>query len=149
MAALQQVVDRHDIYRTSVVWHGVREPVQVVWRRAVLPVTEVVLDRDGGAPVDQLLALSATPMDLGRAPLLDVHVAPEPDGDRWLVLVRAHHMVQDHTTLEAVYEEVRAFLSGRGAQLPPPLPFRELVAHARGGCPGPSTNGSSPSCWRM
>ncbi|MFJ2796259.1 amino acid adenylation domain-containing protein [Streptomyces sp. NPDC087290] len=130
--ALQRVVDRHDIYRTSIVWEGLSVPVQVVWRHAGLPVREVTLDPRSADPVAELLAAGGASVDLGRAPLVHLHVAGMPDG-RWLALMRAHHMVQDHTAVELMLREVREFLAGRGGELPPSLPFRNFVAQARGG----------------
>ncbi|MFC4121996.1 non-ribosomal peptide synthase/polyketide synthase, partial [Nonomuraea zeae] len=130
--ALRQVVNRHDVYRTSIVWQGLREPVQVVWRRAELPVHEVTLGGQGGDLAERLVAHVGRTMDLGRAPLMSVHVTPVPGIGRWLGLIRVHHMAQDHTALEVVIDEVRAFLEGRGAALPEPMPFRDFVAQARG-----------------
>ncbi|MFJ3928566.1 amino acid adenylation domain-containing protein, partial [Streptomyces sp. NPDC090022] len=131
--AFQQVMDRHDIYRTSIVWEGLSEPVQVVRRHADLPVTEVALDPDATDPVADLLARVGTSMDLDRAPLITVHVAVLPGTERRLALLRLHHMVQDHTAVETLIGEVEAFMAGRGSGLPEPLPFRNLVAQARGG----------------
>ncbi|NEY36821.1 AMP-binding protein, partial [Streptomyces sp. PRKS01-65] len=135
--ALQKVLDRHDIFRTSIVWEGLREPVQVVWRHATLPVTEVALETRSGDPmadpIADLVAAGGATMDLGEAPLITVHTGRVPGAGQWLALVRVHHMVRDHTALEVLLAEVRAFLEGRGRELLEPLPFRTFVSQARGG----------------
>ncbi|WP_269330724.1 non-ribosomal peptide synthetase [Streptacidiphilus albus] len=145
LGALQLVVDRHDILRTGVFWHGLREPVQVVARRATLPVEEIDLDTFlGGVPeagsegdrppldaVARLLAAPRSSMDLTRAPLLRARIAAEPGSERWLLLLQRHHLVSDHTALDVLMAEIRAILVGRAAELPTPLPFRDFVAQAR------------------
>ena len=134
LVALQHVIDRHDIYRTSIAWEGLREPVQVVWRQARLPVTEVALDA-GPDVTGRLLALAGSRMNLRRAPLLRVHVAADPTADpgsdQWLALVQSHHMTEDHVAVDLMLEDVQALLSGEGEASAAPVPFREFVAHAR------------------
>ncbi|WP_243774860.1 non-ribosomal peptide synthetase [Actinomadura barringtoniae] len=131
VAALQQVVDRHDIYRSAVIWDGLREPVQVVWRQARIPVAPVELTASADEAPAALADLVGSSMDLGRAPLIDVHTA-EPQPGVWLALVRLHHIAQDHLGLEAVIGEVREILAGRSGDLPSAVPFREFVMQARG-----------------
>ena len=131
LSAVRRVIGRHDILRSAVVWEGLREPVQVVVREALLPVREVVL-AGGEDLVAALLAVGADPLDIGSAPLLRVFIAAQPEGaGRWLALLQVHHLVQDHTGLEVLMGEVRALLEGRGEDLPVPLPFRNFVARAR------------------
>ncbi len=131
VGALQQVVDRHDIYRTALAWQGLPEPVQVVVRRAGVPLTEVTLQNDPDL-FGQLLALGGARIAVDRAPLLRLLVAEDPGRPgRWLALLQIHHLILDHTGLEVVIGEIGAVLRGEGDQLAEPLPFRDFVAQAR------------------
>ncbi|MCK1405316.1 amino acid adenylation domain-containing protein, partial [Bradyrhizobium sp. 76] len=132
LAAVQRVVDRHDILRTSFVWEGLSSPAQVVWRRTPLEVTEVALDgSDGAEQLRQQFDPRQHRIDLGRAPLLRFVIAREPGSARWLLLELLHHLIGDHSTLEVMHAEVRAVLGGRDHELAAPQPFRNLVAQAR------------------
>ncbi|KGM27069.1 hypothetical protein KS18_16875 [Photorhabdus luminescens] len=135
LAAVQQVVDRHDILRTAFIWEGISAPAQVVCRQAPLSVTELTLDPADG-PISDQLAQRFDPrrhrIDLNQAPLLRFVVAQESDG-RWIVLQLLHHLIGDHTTLEVMNSEVQACLLGQIDSLPEPVPFRHLVAQARQG----------------
>jgi hypothetical protein len=42
-----------------------------------------------------------------------------------------HHLVTDHVSLELVLQEIRQVIAGRAADLPPPVPYRNFVAHGR------------------
>ena len=72
LEALRGVIGRHDALRTAVMWEDLAEPVQVVWRKAALPVEEVVLDPEAGDVAKQLYARFNSRryrIDLRRAPL--------------------------------------------------------------------------------
>src|SRR6185437_9036654 len=134
LAAMQKVIGRHDALRTSVVWEGVSEPVQVVWRKATLPVEEVALGPSTADVAEQLYALFDPRhyrVNVREAPWLRARIAEDRDNARWLLAVALHHLGGDGTTMEVMQEEIEAYLSGKEAQLPRSLPFRNLVAHAR------------------
>jgi amino acid adenylation domain-containing protein len=132
LQALQSVIHRHDILRTALVWQGLREPVQVVWRQAELPVQELEIQaEDVAAELWARLAPHHTRIELDRAPLLRAHAAQDPKRGRWLLHLLYHHAVMDHTTLELLTEELQAYMGGQEHLLPEPVPFRNFVAQAR------------------
>ncbi|TDC99257.1 condensation domain-containing protein, partial [Nonomuraea diastatica] len=76
LAALQTVIDRHDVLRTSFHWESLPQPVQVVWRQAPLSVEQVDAT---------VLANPVHRMDMGTAPLVRVLVAHDVENGRWLL----------------------------------------------------------------
>ncbi|MFJ4143005.1 condensation domain-containing protein, partial [Pseudomonas sp. NPDC089734] len=115
--ALQTVIARHDILRTSVHWEGVETPVQVVWRHAGLKV---------GALSESAQAI----MDLGQAPLIRL-VFDETESQQGVrATLQFHHIAMDHSALEVVRHEIQACLSGQAGLLGTPVPFRNYVGQA-------------------
>ncbi|WP_438284617.1 condensation domain-containing protein [Pseudomonas alabamensis] len=117
IAALRQVVARHDILRTSVHWHGLQTPVQVVWRTAELSVM-----RDTTA--------LPTRLSLDQAPLLRLVCHPKGADGAVQATLLFHHIAMDHSALEVIRQEIQACLSGQAERLGPPVPFRSYVAQA-------------------
>ncbi|WP_340608444.1 amino acid adenylation domain-containing protein [Xenorhabdus bharatensis] len=119
--ALQQVIDRHDILRTAFCWHGLSQPVQVVWRQAKLPVTSFVL-------AQQQPPQSISRLDMTQAPLFAASISLDSDSNEWLLTLNFHHLVSDHMTLEFIMKEIFLLLDGQEESLPAPLPYRNFIA---------------------
>ncbi|HEY0858679.1 MAG TPA: amino acid adenylation domain-containing protein, partial [Albitalea sp.] len=129
---LRALLQRHDILRTAIQWEGLPQPVQVVWRRADLPVRELPPAADGENLVARLQAhADGCALDVRQAPLLRVFVARDPACGRWVMLQLFHHLVMDHLTLEVAHEEILAHMRGAADRLPPPVPYRDFVVHSR------------------
>ncbi|MCF5354809.1 amino acid adenylation domain-containing protein, partial [Pseudomonas syringae] len=132
--ALQQVIDRHDILRTAVIWQGLDEPLQVVWRKAELSMEQVHPDPRNGDIARQLrehFDIRHSRLDLTRAPLMQLVFAEDEACQRWVVMLRFHHMALDHTTLEVVRHEIQAYLLDQPDTLGAAIPYRNYVAQAR------------------
>ncbi|MDC3735982.1 non-ribosomal peptide synthase/polyketide synthase [Pseudomonas syringae pv. syringae] len=133
IAALQVVIERHDIHRTAVHWDGLPQAVQVVQRHAHLPIHSMTLDSDKDS-LEQLYAMSDPQhlrLDLNKAPLMRACIARDPHSERWLLALLNHHVASDHVTLEVVLEEINAILHGQVDSLPAPQPYREFIAQTQ------------------
>ncbi|WIM94380.1 amino acid adenylation domain-containing protein [Actinoplanes oblitus] len=131
-AAVQAVIDRHDVLRTAVVTAGLPEPVQVVHRSVELPVGRVRLDpaRDAEEQARELLHHPA-PMPVGRAPLFRLLIAEDAGSGRRYLLLAFHHLIEDATSLRLIMEELAAHVCDRAESLAPPAAYRDFVAHTR------------------
>ena len=134
LSALGEVVLRHGVLRSMLLWQGVSEPFQIVLRRIAWTPDVVTLSSQGPAAQAELLERSESAkhrMDLREAPWFRVSVAEDRADSSWLMLFRLHHIAGDGETLRAIQAEIRAFVTGKGDALAPPQEFRDFVAASR------------------
>ncbi|MCE0464976.1 non-ribosomal peptide synthetase, partial [Pseudomonas uvaldensis] len=132
LAAVQVVIDRHDILRTALRWQGLPQPVQVVHRQAQLPV--VTLECLPGEDALQVLRDHTDThhlrLDLQRAPLIAAYIIHDAPREQWLLALLDHHLVSDNVTLRLIMLEIQAVLAGQADSLPPSQPYRNFIAQA-------------------
>ncbi|WP_377155074.1 amino acid adenylation domain-containing protein [Roseateles sp. UC29_93] len=137
--ALNEVIARHDILRTAVLWEGLRTPVQVVCREAPLRLEWLEIDeadRAAGLAAERLAAhvdRRSFRIDVRRAPLVRAIAVHDAPAGQWLLQLPSHHLALDHTAEKLMIEEIALILQGRQAELPEPVPYRRYVAQSRGG----------------
>ncbi|KAG0042710.1 hypothetical protein BGZ83_000149 [Gryganskiella cystojenkinii] len=135
LAAYQNVVDRHDILRTAIMWDNLSSPAQVVLRKAALSITELSLNPVNVPILDQVTELCDPRqhrIELSQAPLVRFSIVQDTNG-RWILAQQMHHLIGDHSTLDVMAEEIQAYMDRRSESLPVPQPFRNLIAQVRPG----------------
>ncbi|MFL6233160.1 MAG: amino acid adenylation domain-containing protein, partial [Thermoanaerobaculia bacterium] len=137
--AWQELVDHNAVLRTSFVWEGVEEPIQVVHRRVSLPAP--VLDWRGLSVAEQeekLRELRAGErqrgFDLTAAPLMRFSIVRLGDG-AYQVVWSYSHLVLDGWSVGLLLQEVHllyaAAVAGRPLQAQQRRPFRDYIAWLR------------------
>ncbi len=128
--AWQQVVDGTPTLRTSVVWEGVDEPVQIVRRAVALPINRH--DWTDRTPAEQDEALRALldadraeGIDLASAPLMRLNLVTVGPDEVELIWT-FHHVLLDGWSAAAVFGEVCARYAD--AETAPRRPFRDYLA---------------------
>ncbi|MBF9000412.1 non-ribosomal peptide synthetase [Vibrio nitrifigilis] len=134
LSGLQAVINRHDILRTAVAWQGLNQPMQVVWREAKMPIQTLSFDQQSQATGESVAECfqrhfdpATTRIELSAAPLIHAYRVYDQQEQRWLLCLLIHHLINDHTTLELLVEEVFAHIDGRTDQLLEPVPFRQFI----------------------
>ncbi|MCO7224317.1 non-ribosomal peptide synthetase [Pleionea sp. CnH1-48] len=131
ITALNKVVQRHDVFRTSVHWQQLSAPVQVVQRKARVKVNWLTQENeiDPLTTLQTLASLNNQPLCLQSAPMMELTATQCIDSDDCYLLLRQHHLLTDHITVLHQIEEVKALMADVNAELPEPVQYREFVAH--------------------
>ncbi|MEZ4732269.1 MAG: condensation domain-containing protein [Caldilineaceae bacterium] len=136
IAAMQQVINRHDSLRAAFRFEQGQAPVQVIGSQAPLPVTVLEWPSISVEEYSTQLATLVeqdrqTDFDLTQAPLLRltvVELGPQHD-HRYDLLFTFHHILMDRWSVDLFWAAVqRAYV---GLPLPQTPPYQAYIHHLR------------------
>lgn len=133
--AWQEVVNRHDVLRTSFVWKRMDRMLQVVQKEVRIPID--VHDWRGISPAEQdsrFKEYQTTDrkigFDLSKPPLIRLGLM-QVSNDAWYLLWSHHHTLMDGWSMPLLLKEVmtyyEAYSKGLTVQLPPARQYREYI----------------------
>ena len=130
--AVQLVVDRHEVLRTTFDLNGYSVPLQLVHREATITVglNHHELGRDGWLPKlkEHAARERGQSMDLACAPLIRVAAHTSDDSPHWWITITECHPVLEgwsfHTMLMEILTEYQEIRAGGAPVEPDPVPFR-------------------------
>ncbi|CAM1358023.1 amino acid adenylation domain-containing protein [Tenacibaculum xiamenense] len=131
ISALQFVVNRHDVLRTSIISEGLPHAVQVVSREVTLSEEQLILDQSGDilSELEVLTSPGNQWMDISKAPLLKLKLADDTKSNNYYLIINQHHLILDHVGMEKITIEVEEYLSGNAASLSEPVLYRDFIGH--------------------
>ncbi|MCJ8208037.1 non-ribosomal peptide synthetase [Pseudomonas sp. RGM2987] len=133
--AWAQVVERHELLRTSFVWKQQKRPMQVVHKQVELPITyedwSHLSEGEQQERLEHLLSEErAQGLDFTKAPLMRVRLyklAP----DTYQFVRSYHHILMDAWCFSIIMMDFlngyRAAQEGRRLNLPAPRPYRDFI----------------------
>ncbi|OEC33738.1 hypothetical protein A7D25_17265 [Pseudomonas sp. 21C1] len=133
--AWAQVVERHELLRTSFVWKQQKRPMQVVHKQVELPIVyedwSELAEPEQQQRLEDLLAEERRQgLDFTQAPLMRVRLfklAP----DTYQFVRSYHHILMDAWCFSIIMMDFldgyRAAREGRRLELPKPRPYRDFI----------------------
>lgn len=137
--ALQETINRHPSLRTSFLWEGLQEPLQVVHAKVSMPI-KLEDWRDNSLDVqrerfrDLLQDYRSLRFDLSTAPLIRVGIVRLSENETRFVWAH-HHLLMDGwcvaLILREVFDRYASLQGGASAVVVPAQPYRHYIAWLR------------------
>ncbi len=130
------IIERHPILRTSFIWEGVKEPVQVVHKQIKIPwqqqdLSEIEITEQQRCIDSCLVAERERNLGISQAPLMRLMLLQLTE-KHYKFIWSHHHLILDGWSSSLLIQEVFTYYQllseGKDIQLQKPRPYRDYIA---------------------